>query len=296
MNRATTVLLALLALVAGAATGEFLSRTALAHRWIGRLLGRGELVALLRNRGIFDSDMIADEVLRYWDANVRLNKGELDRVMFALRGEFGSEKNFSGALRANRIWGWQLREMVTDVFRGEEWIEEKIASHTSGSRAETQRYFDQHPAEFALPLRLRPRHIFLAAPEGSEIIETKRAAMQEIMTRLQAGEDFASLAAAVSEDEATKSRGGDLGFLSSDRVPAEFWSAIENLPVNGQPTLVQSHLGFHAVQILEARPGRMMTLEEARPEIEQLLAAEKRRVAVRQVREELARQARLVLR
>jgi parvulin-like peptidyl-prolyl isomerase len=159
------------------------------------------------------------------------------------------------------------------------------------TRDEAQRYFDEHRPEFTQPLRLRARHIFLAAPAGSEKVETQRAAMEQIVARLQRGEDFASLAAAVSEDEASKSRGGDLGFVASNRVPAEFWSAIETLPVNGPVALVQSHLGFHAVQVLEARPPRLMSLEEARPEIEEAVAGEKRQAAVNRVREQLARQA-----
>jgi parvulin-like peptidyl-prolyl isomerase len=64
--------------------------------------------------------------------------------------------------------------------------------------------------------------------------------------------------------------------------------------VNGPVARVQSHLGFHAVQILEGRPARTMTFEEARPEIQQILAGEKRRAAVAQLRSQLAQQAMLV--
>lgn len=284
----------LVALVVGVFTGEFLSRKAEAHKLAGQIFGRGDLEAMFRRSGIFDREMIADVVLQVSAGPEHLDNTELKRAMFALRGQFGGNRNFTTALRANGMWGWQLREMVADNFRGQEWLEKKIASQIYVSSDEARRYFDQHQTDFAQPLRLRPRHIFLAAPQGSDVIEGKRAAMEEIVARLNAGEDFASLAAEVSEDEATRFNGGDLGFLGRDRVPLEFWSAIENLPVNGPVARVQSHLGFHAGQILEVRPARTMTFEEARPEIRQILAGEKRRAAVAQLHDQLAQQAVLV--
>jgi hypothetical protein len=291
MSRIVTMVIAL---VAGVLTGELLSRKAETHKLAGRIFGRGDLVAMFHHRGIFDREMIADEVLHVSARPERVNNTELKRAMFALRGQFGDDRHVATALRAKGMWRWQLREMVADSFRGQEWIEKKIASQIYVSSDEARRYFDQHQPDFAQPLRLRPRHIFLAAPQGSDVIETKRAAMEEIMARLEAGEDFASLATELSEDEATKSRGGDLGFLARDRMPLEFWSAIENLPVNGPVARVQSHLGFHAVQMLEGRPARTMTFEEARPEIQQILAGEKRRAAVAQLPSQLAQQAMLV--
>ncbi len=294
MNRSLTMVLAMVALTAGALAGEFLSKIAGAHKFAGWTFRRGDLVAMFHHRGIFDRELVADEVLQVSAAHEWVKKGELDRALFALRGQFDGDRKFAAALRANGIWRWQVRKMIADVFRGQEWLEERIALQIHVSSDEARGYFDQYQPDFIQPARLRARHIFLAAPQGSDVIETKRAAMQEIMARLQQGEDFASLAAELSEDEATKARGGDLGFFAGDRVPPEFWSAIEDLPANGPVTLVQSHLGFHAVQVLETRPPRVITFEEARPEIEQLLADDKRAAAVAEMRDQLAREALLV--
>jgi foldase protein PrsA len=294
MNRFLTIVLAVVALAAGGVAGEFLSKTVGVHKFVGWVFRRGDLVAMFHQRGIFDRERIADEVLQVSAAHERVKKDELERALFDVRGQFDGDRKFAAALRANGIWRWQVREMIGDVFRGEEWLEERIAPQIRVSSDEAHGYFDQHQPDFIQPARLRVRHIFLAAPQGSDVIEIKREAMQKIMARLQQDEDFASLAAEMSEDEATKSRGGDLGFFASDRVPPEFWSAIENLSVNGPVTLVQSHLGFHAVQVLDTRPPRVMTFEEARPEIEQFVADEKRSAAVAEIRDQLAREALLV--
>ena len=50
-----------------------------------------------------------------------------------------------------------------------------------------------------------------------------------LSVRLAGGEDFATLAAQNSEDEATKLRGGDLGYFSADRMPPDFVEAAAKL-------------------------------------------------------------------
>src|SRR2546423_2598051 len=119
MRHATTLGLGVIFLAAGALAGEFLSRTPVVHRLLARLFGRGELVAMVDHRGVFDRDGIADEVLRFSDATAPTNKDELERAMFVLRGQFDGDRGFAAALRANRLWRFQLRGMSADVFRGE---------------------------------------------------------------------------------------------------------------------------------------------------------------------------------
>jgi parvulin-like peptidyl-prolyl isomerase len=117
--------------------------------------------------------------------------------------------------------------------------------------------------------------------------------MEDLVARLRRGEDFVQLAAVTSEDEATKNRGGDLGFLASERIPSEFFSAAEKLPANSPPVLVQTHLGFHAAQIVEVSLGRAMTFEEVLPEITAQISAEKRRKAVNEIQSQLAQGVRV---
>jgi parvulin-like peptidyl-prolyl isomerase len=119
--------------------------------------------------------------------------------------------------------------------------------------------------------------------------------MLDIAARLGQGEDFAELAATVSEDEASKKKGGDLGFFAADRVPAEFFDAAAELQPNGPPRFLHSHLGFHALQSIEVHSARRLALAEATAEIRARLNAEKRRSAVAALKSELARSIHFVM-
>src|SRR5438045_9335862 len=147
------------------------------------------------------------------------------------------------------------------------------------------------------PLRSHARYTLLAAPAGSapELMQAKEQAILDIAVRLGRGEDFTELAAVVSEDEASKTRGGDLGFFAANRMPAEFFEAAEQLTPNAPPRFLQSHLGFHALQVTAVHPTRPLTLAEAKPEISALIAAEKRCRVVAALESELAQRTRFVV-
>jgi parvulin-like peptidyl-prolyl isomerase len=93
------------------------------------------------------------------------------------------------------------------------------------------------------------------------LVDTEEEA-QAILTRLQAGEDFATLARQLSQDENTKEAGGDLGFFPRGLLisPEVEEAAFALLP--GQISeVVRSQFGYHIVQVLEKVPDRPLPPE-----------------------------------
>jgi parvulin-like peptidyl-prolyl isomerase len=109
-----------------------------------------------------------------------------------------------------------------------------------------------------------------------------------LAVRLQRGETLGQLAAEASEDEATKWRGGDLGFFSSSRMPPEFVEAVEKLAVGRRSDPFRSHLGFHIVELTEINPARVLKYEDARPEISLTLANERRALIAKRLADMLS--------
>ncbi len=316
--------LAVLALFVGTGAGSWIVRYPAIHRLTGRIFHRGDLVALVERRGIFEADIVALAQQKQYCSGTT---GELDPAtkialrdelianealataagkspdsdvageVAVLKNQFGDDTQFHAALQRSGIADWQLRRLLAETIGGERWIENQIASRVGVFDPEVQQYFQDHEAQFTQPVRIRVRHIFLAAPEGSptELTEAKDRQMLDIAARLGQGGDFGEIAATVSEDEASKKNGGDLGFFAADRVPAEFFNAAAELPPNGPPRFLHSHLGFHALQVTDIHPARLLTLTESLPEIKALLGAEKRRAAVVALQSELAHSAQFVV-
>jgi len=100
--------------------------------------------------------------------------------------------------------------------------------------------------------QVHARHILVQAEEEA----------QTILTRLQAGEDFADLARERSQDENTKEAGGDLGFFHRGQlISPELEEAALALQPGQISGVVQSQFGYHIVQVLEKAPDRPLPPE-----------------------------------
>ena len=102
------------------------------------------------------------------------------------------------------------------------------------------------------------RHILLRVSDLSPEPEVKRR-LEEMKTRVDAGQiEFGTLARLHSLDP-SGSRGGDLGWLyAGDTVP-EFEKTMNALKVNEISVPVQSPFGWHLIQVLERRTEQAST-------------------------------------
>ena len=89
----------------------------------------------------------------------------------------------------------------------------------------------------------------------------------DIIARLQNGEDFAELAVTLSTDTASAINGGDLGWFGPGMMVPEFETAAFALNAPGDITLtpVQSSFGFHIIQLV-AKQERPVTNDQIEAE------------------------------
>jgi parvulin-like peptidyl-prolyl isomerase len=266
---------------------ELLCRSTSFRDAAGRLFGRGRLLAITNGKGIYEgdleeevtvSDLVIRENLRRVASKESIDRARIDREVSLFKAEFGQEKTFAKALHSSRLSLSWLRERIGEQLRDLDWLEKQIAPETAALEQACRNFYETHPELFAQPARYRASHLFLAAHADTppETVEEKAKAIEALALRLSRGEAFSQLISETSEDEATKSRGGDLGFFSEARIAPEFFAEVKKLHPGETSKPFRSHLGFHIVRLDEIKPARLLSFEEARPEIQAVMANEQR--------------------
>ena len=79
----------------------------------------------------------------------------------------------------------------------------------------------------------------------------REANLADARGKLERGEaSFADLAAALSDDPASKTKGGELGWMHAGRLAPDFAAQVLTLP-EGTPSLIRTKIGWHLVEVLE---------------------------------------------
>jgi parvulin-like peptidyl-prolyl isomerase len=92
------------------------------------------------------------------------------------------------------------------------------------------------------------------------ILVATREAADEVVARINGGEDFADVAREVSTDTGTAGTGGDLGWFPRGIMVAPFEEAAFSLEVGVVSEPVQSEFGWHIIKVLEKEEDRPIAL------------------------------------
>jgi len=108
-------------------------------------------------------------------------------------------------------------------------------------------------------LEVDAHHIMVSVQPGAAPADTLAAwnKIVAIQQRLNKGEDFATLAAAVSEDPSAKENKGNIGYVTGLQIPdARFEDALFNTPKGKVAGPVRTRYGYHLVKPGERRSNR----------------------------------------
>jgi peptidyl-prolyl cis-trans isomerase D len=131
-------------------------------------------------------------------------------------------------------------------------------------------YYNQNQSLYKSPEQRRASHILIPVEEGSDaaVVTQAQSEAQAILERVRGGEDFATVAKAVSKDPGSAEEGGDLGFFEAGVMEPAFDEAVLNLQPGEISDLVRTPFGFHIIKLTEIREGEGKSFAEARDEVE----------------------------
>ena len=131
--------------------------------------------------------------------------------------------------------------------------EADVEAYATAHEAELRELFAARESDLSKPERVHARHILVAVANdaGEADLAAAREKAQKARDRILAGEDFAAIAAEVSNDPQTAKQGGDLGVFARGVNDPALDDAAFALEAGGLSDVVQSVYGFHVIRVDE---------------------------------------------
>lgn len=133
-----------------------------------------------------------------------------------------------------------------------------------------QELYKERQGDFGAPEERRVRHILFEA-QGADEAAFKKAASQaaEVLKQIRGGATFVEMAKKYSNDIGSAASGGDLGFLSRDAMlDASFAQVAFALNKNEISEPVKTRYGYHLIQLLDIKAGKVKPYAEVRAQLE----------------------------
>ena len=208
----------------------------------------------------------------------RLLEREMDRSgMLISRDEVEeAKKTLEAGLGPNRTLTMLIAEvnlpmealednLRLDIFKNRVLKDQYEAAWAEITDDFARKYYDEHPDEFKQPAGRFASHILIRVRSDADESTRARAKnkAEEVRKALLEGADFAQLASSASEC-ASRTRGGDLGFIPRGREAPAFEEAVYSQPIGEIGAVVESPVGYHVIKVTREQEERMLPFDEVK--------------------------------
>src|SRR5277367_4022311 len=151
----------------------------------------------------------------------------------------------------------------------------KLRATTTVGDDALRAYYNSHIDEYKVENRVHVEHILFktVGKTDAEIAETRQKA-ESVLKQAKSGANFEELAKKFSEDDATKPKGGDLGWIIEGQTVPEFQQAAFSLPKGSVSDLVKTQYGFHIIKVLDHEQAHTKSFDEVRNTIQPVVLEE----------------------
>ncbi len=298
-------------------TRELAEQLGLSTMALNQLVERALVIQEARKQGLVVPEAeLAKHIaeLPYFQTNGRFDRALYDRIV---KENYGSPARFEDVLREDLLYARMMagvRETVkvSDAEVREAWAADhdkvdlafvrfplaaaegetkaptdaEAAAFAAKEPARIEKAYAEGTARFDQPKKVHARHILVKVAAGASPSEeaAAKAKAEALAARAQKGEDFAKLAAAESQDENTKAKGGDLGFVAEGLVEKPFAEAAMALAKGAVSAPVRTAAGFSVIKAEEVVEAKKIPLEAVKVELARGLLRRDRAKALAQER------------
>jgi len=199
--------------------------------------------------------------------DIKADTKEVEANLDNVKSSMGDEKGFQDFLKKTKLTEKDVKEILTNQSILDQ-LREQVVKDVKVSTTEAQDYFNKNAGKYDTPRELQISHI---------LVKDEKTAT-DIIAQLKKGADFAALAKEKSTDEASATKGGDLGWVnqSTSFVPEFLNAAMALKPGQMTEKPVKSEFGYHIIKCFGEHPAQKAEFAKVAATAEKDALAEKK--------------------
>ena len=193
-----------------------------------------------------------------------------------------SDEALQAALKQEGMTMADLRKQLERTSVVQRVQQQEVMAKLQVTDTELRSYYDAHTGEFGTVPQVTLREITVNVPTTAQGInvaqdDAAKAKAEEVRAKIMAGEPFPRLAADYS-DSGSKANGGLVGPLAKSDLSDELQQAIAGLKSGGVTPVLRTTRGYQVIRIETLQDTTTKPFEEAKSDIADKIANEKRKV------------------
>lgn len=201
--------------------------------------------------------LITERVLLQYakETGIRVDDTQVERAILRIAQDNKlSADDFRRAVEREGILYAKYREDIRNEIVIQRLREREVDGRISVSDAEVEYFLATLNAQTGGEVEYRLAHVLVLVPEQAspEQIDAKRKRADEALRQINAGAEFAQVAAGYS-DAQDALQGGTLGWRAPARLPTVFADPVRGMKPGEVSGVLRSAAGFHIVKLLETR-------------------------------------------
>ena len=197
------------------------------------------------------------------DNGIRIDDAEVDQTELTIaRQNQVSKEELYKRIAAEGLSVSAFREQLRSQLMISRLREREVDNRARVSDTDVEQFIQSQQAgkaAAATAFDLNLAMILVAVPENAsdkELADLQAKALQ-ISKRAKAGENFANLAATLSQAADKGANGGEMGLRSADRYPSLFVEGTQKLSKGDVSEPLRSGAGFHILKVLEKKQSEL---------------------------------------
>jgi peptidyl-prolyl cis-trans isomerase SurA len=290
--------------------GDIITKTEFEQRQVTMLRQRPELANVTPNSEELRKAIVevtpelilnaVDELLlvqRGRDLGYALGDEQFNSILANIRKEnkIENDEQFEAALKQEGLTLPELRKNLERQMLISRVQQTDVMGKIAVTEDEAKAYYAAHKAKFTQPSSITLREVLVEVPTTDKGInaaadDEAKAKAEDIRKRVIAGEPFARLAADLS-DAPSKANGGLIGpFSSTDLAPA-LLERLNAMKPGDVTEPIRTQRGYQILKLETRTDEKVKSFEEARSDIREAVAEEKRRGEMQKFVEKLRAEA-----